>query len=86
MEKKELAIGYAAFNEDGSKALHVNFDGFSAKTTLTEDPEKIRIEDNLSQLKIYAGWYNRQHKNKIDFKFMKVKKYFVYEVLVEEAK
>lgn len=79
--------GYAAFDKVSGKALCNYWSGGSQtgtnKQCLVTDPERVSINSE-ENIKIYIEWYNRSHKNQIEFEIKKVKKTSLCEVEIKE--
>lgn len=82
MEKKVIQInGYSAFDKISGKGLRSYCSNWTNKWGLTTDVEKVAVAESKQTIKMYADWYNEQHKNKVEFVFKKVTKIYTTELV-----
>ena len=68
---KKERYGFAAFDKESGKGLNVVFN-FTTCTYLTDDPDKVHLDESKKQLEMYCNWYNQQHKNQKEFEIKEV--------------
>ena len=68
--------GWAAFNEDGTKALSVQLGGigYQNRYSLTVDVNKAHLTDLKFWMEMYTEGFNRTHKNQINFQIRYVER------------
>ena len=72
---KTERFGYAAFDKESGKGLSVVVGMISsAKTSLTDNPDKIYISESYGEIEIGIKWFNNQHKNQKEFEIKQVVK------------
>ena len=75
LDRSDTIVGFAARAKGTNKWLRNKWSG-GAQTgtnvqTLTNDRTKMSI-DEKKQIEIYCEWYNRNHKEKVDFEIVEV--------------
>lgn len=68
-------VGYIAVEKYSRKGLSIQFGGpgYQNKCHLTNDIDRIFISKDKNTLEMYTGWYNRQHKNLMEFDIIEIK-------------
>ena len=75
LDRSDTIVGFAARAKGTNKWLRNKWSG-GAQTgtnvqTLTNDRTKMSI-DEKGTIELYCGWYNRTHKEKVDFELVEV--------------
>jgi hypothetical protein len=68
---KKEKVGFAAFDKKSGKGLNIVF-GMTNRLSLTDDPEKVYLEQDRGMAEVYTIWYNNNHKNKKEFEIKEV--------------
>lgn len=79
MNKTIIETGYIAVDKAHPEKGLKNYWVGGAQTgtnaqVLTTDVEAITLEESEDYLKMYCGWYNRNHKKQVDFEIIKVER------------
>ncbi len=75
LDRSDTIVGFAARAKGTNKWLRNKWSG-GAQTgtnvqTLTNDRTKMSINEK-GTIELYCGWYNRTHKEKVDFELVEV--------------
>jgi hypothetical protein len=75
LDRSDTIVGFAARAKGTNKWVRNKWSG-GAQTgtnvqTLTNDRTKMSI-DEKGTIELYCGWYNRTHKEKVDFEIVEV--------------